>query len=299
MSSAPVGVVAVDPAVPARTRPDVIGRLAAAALRDEATLTPKPGLVDHRGRGAHSDMTVALLLASADALEASIAACASAASVLPLGEDLRAEIGAIGRAGERAMLDATGGVNTHRGALWALGLLAAGFAAAGHDVRRAARFAASLARIDDPAAPPRALSHGARAQLRYGAVGAPGEARAGFPHTVLVALPALRRARTASSGEDGARLDALLSSMATLEDTCLLHRGGPTGLQAVRTGAAAVLASGGSSTRPGRVRFDELDRLCWERRLSAGGSGDVLAATLFVDAVDHHYPREERPSCAS
>jgi triphosphoribosyl-dephospho-CoA synthase len=294
-----VRVVAGYAVAPAWTRPDAVGRLAVDALREEAMLTPKPGLVDRRGRGAHHDMTVSLLLASADALEAPIAACAAAASVLPLGGDLRAEIGAIGRAGERAMLDATGGVNTHRGALWALGLLAAGFAAVGGDVHRVARFAARLAHIDDPAAPPRALSHGARARLRYGAAGAPGEARAGFPHTVAVGLPALRRARAASSDEDGARLDALLSSMATLEDTCLLHRGGPTGLRLVRAGAAAVLAAGGSRTRCGRRRLDELDRLCRERRLSAGGSGDVLAATLFVDAVDHRCPLEERPPCAS
>jgi triphosphoribosyl-dephospho-CoA synthase len=303
---------------PARTplRPDVVGRLAAQSLRAEATLTPKPGLVDRRGGGAHHDMTMALLLTSADALEAPVAACAAAATALPLGPELRAEIGAIGRAGERAMLDATGGVNTHRGALWALGLLAAGVAAAGGDLHGAARFAARLARLDDPAAPRRALSHpshGEQARRRYGAAGAAGEARAGFPHTTTVALPALRRARATVADEEGAdedsaRLDALMSAMATLEDTCLLHRGGPTGLRLVRTGAAAVLAAGGSGTRLGRRRLDTLDRLCRERRLSAGGSGDVLAATLFVDALDlgaldvgaldHAGPGEEHPSCA-
>jgi triphosphoribosyl-dephospho-CoA synthetase len=106
--------------------PGTLGRLAARALRDEATLTPKPGLVDMRGGAPHDDMDVTTLLASADALTLPITSCAEAAASLPLGRDLRAEIGAIGRAGEQRMLGATGGVNTHRGALWVLGLLAAG-----------------------------------------------------------------------------------------------------------------------------------------------------------------------------
>ena len=76
--------------------PGTLGRLAARALRDEATLTPKPGLVDMRGGGSHDDMDVTMLLASADALAVPITRCAEAAASLPLGRDLRAEIGAIG-----------------------------------------------------------------------------------------------------------------------------------------------------------------------------------------------------------
>jgi triphosphoribosyl-dephospho-CoA synthase len=262
-----------------------LGHLAAEALREEALLTPKPGLVDTRGGGAHDDMDVAILLASAAALAAPIAGCAEAAANLPLGRELRAEIGAIGRAGEQRMLQATAGVNTHRGALWALGLLAAGLAVTA-SVDSAAGFAARLAGIDDPTLPARALSHGARAGLRFGARGAIGEAQTGFPHTMHVALPALRVARAAGHGEQTARTDTLLASMATLEDTCLLHRGGPDGLQVVRSGAAAVLRAGGSSTDTGHALFGDLDEQCRRRSLSAGGSGDVLAAALFLDSVD-------------
>jgi triphosphoribosyl-dephospho-CoA synthase len=258
--------------------PALLGRLAGRALREEALHTPKPGLVDRRGGGAHRDMTLPLLLASADALAEPIAACAVAARALPPGRDLRAEIGAIGRAGERRMLEVTGGVNTHRGALWALGLLAAGLAAAG-TVAGAARFAARLAAVDDPAtgrigAP--ALSNGGRARHRYGAAGALGEARGGFPHTVRLALPVLRHA---------GRTDALLASMSRLEDTCLLHRAGPAGLRAVRDGAAAVLHAGGPGTHAGAAALDRLDHLCRRRGLSPGGSGDVLAAAIFLDSA--------------
>ena len=122
----------------------------------------------------------------------------------------------------------------------------------------------------------------ALARKRYHAGGAPGQARAGFPHITRYALPALR------SGPDRtqARLHALLALMAQLDDTCLLHRGGPTGLAAVQAGARAVLRSGGLHTPEGRQRFTDLDRLCAARRLSPGGAGDLLAAALFLDTLD-------------
>jgi triphosphoribosyl-dephospho-CoA synthase len=150
---------------------DAIAELAVGALRAEADLTPKPGLVDRRGSGAHTDMTLAVLHASAEALRPALAECASAAAQLPVGTDLRAAIGEIGRAGERDMLEATSGVNTHRGALWALGLLSAG-AATATSVAAAVDVAARLASIPDPAAvvsPTSALSHGADARRRAGA----------------------------------------------------------------------------------------------------------------------------------
>ena len=268
--------------------PDALGRLATQALRDEAVLTPKPGLVDLRGGGAHDDMDVPMLLASADALERPIARCAEAASALPPGRELRIVIGAVGRAGEQRMLDATGGVNTHRGSLWTLGLLAAGLAAT-DSVEDAARFGARLASISDPVRPA-VPSHGALARRRYGATGALGEARAGFPHTMQVAWPALREARAAGHDAYTARTDALVACMATLDDTCLLHRAGPSGLRVVRDGAAAILRAGGSSTQRGKRLFDELDRVCRRDRLSPGGSGDVLAAALFLDSVTARWP---------
>jgi triphosphoribosyl-dephospho-CoA synthase len=219
-------------------RPDALGRLAAQALRDEAVLTPKPGLVDLRGGGAHDDMDVTMLLASADALERPIARCGQAALALPL--------------------DATS-------------------------------FAARLAGISDPVRPA-VPSHGALACRRYGASGAVGEACMGFPHTMRVAWPALRAARAAGHGVHTARTDALVASMARLDDTCLLHRAGPAGLRIVRDGAAAILRAGGSSTPLGKRLLEQLDRVCRRDRLSPGGSGDVLAATLFMDSVGARPP---------
>ncbi len=273
---------------PAPRAAGAIADLAVTALRSEAALTPKPGLVDGRGSGAHADMTLRTLHDSAEALRTAFAQCASAATRFGLSTDLRAEIGVIGRAGERNMLAATGGVNTHRGALWALGLLCAG-AARGRGLEETVAFAAGLASIPDPAlvaGPPARRSHGALVRLRFGVPGAAGEAQAGFPHVTAHALPRLRAARLAGADEDTARLDALLSLIAHLDDTCLLHRGARRGLRAVQSGAADVLRAGGCRTARGQRRFRRLDALCARRGLSPGGSGDLLSATLFLDALD-------------
>ena len=270
-----------------RLPPKRIATLAVASLRGEALLTPKPGLVDRRGSGSHGDMNLDLLMRSADALHDAFVQCAQAALDLAPGTRLRVRVGRVGRRGEQQMLAATGGVNTHRGALWALGLLAAGVAVGG-GAAEAASFASRLAAIPDLSVPPQGplASNGQRVRRRYGVEGAGGEACAGFPHVMHAALPALRAGRERSADEASARLDALLAVMASLADTCVLHRGGPERLATVQAGAAAVLREGGCATAAGRSRLGELDALMRHRRLSPGGSGDLLAAALFLDSID-------------
>ena len=103
---------------------DRLADLAVDALIDEADLSPKPALVDRRGNGAHTDLHLGLMHASALSLWPAFKEMAEAA--VEIGEvdsTLREAIGRIGREGEQAMLATTNGVNTHRGAIWALGLL--------------------------------------------------------------------------------------------------------------------------------------------------------------------------------
>jgi triphosphoribosyl-dephospho-CoA synthase len=83
----------------------------------------------------------------------------------------------------------------------------------------------------------------------------------------------------------GARLDALLEIMKSLNDTCLLHRGGLAALQTAQTGAAAVLAAGGTATARGWKLLRRLDRDLIALNASPGGSADLLAATLFLDFI--------------
>src|SRR5580693_2626159 len=157
---------------------------AVSSLIEEAELTPKPALVDRRGNGAHHDLDLARMRRSARSLRDGFADIARAAAFERPSLRLREQIGRIGRDMERRMLMATAGSNAHRGAIWALGLLAA--AAAQNSERNAVRnaaAAAALARLPDRFAP-RPLSNGEQVRSRFGATGARGEAQAGFPHAI-------------------------------------------------------------------------------------------------------------------
>jgi triphosphoribosyl-dephospho-CoA synthase len=259
---------------------------AVCALLEEAELTPKPALVDRRGNGAHHDLDLARLRRSAQSLQEGFADIARAAAVEKSPLRQREQIGRIGRDMERRMLTATGGSNAHRGAIWSLGLLVAA-AAQRRSERNAARIAAAaaaLARLPDRFAP-RPLSNGERVRLRFGATGARGEARAAFPHAIGVGLPTLRAARNRGVPEDCARLDALMAIMASLDDTCLLHRGGVVALQTAKAGARAVLAAGGTALPAGMERLHRLHAELMALWASPGGSADLLAVTLFLDRL--------------
>ena len=266
-----------------------LARIAVIALEREARLTPKPGLVDVRGSGAHTDMDLAMILASAETLGSVFAEIAEAASSLPWDVTLREEIGALGRRGESAMLAVTGGVNTHRGALWTLGLLVAGASdAQSYDEQEIASRAAWLAGLPDRFAPRASPSHGQRVQRRYGATGARGEAQTGFPHVLGVALPQLRHGRQPGATDEDRQLDALLAVMSTLPDTCVLYRGGRRGLRLVQHGARRVLAAGGAAHPAGRRELVAFGVELSTARLSPGGSADVLSAAIFLDALGTH-----------
>ena len=161
------------------------------ALIQEAELTPKPGLVDGRGPGIHKDMDLAMLRGSALALRGTFFDSVELAYSAVSRKDLRAGLGVIGRAGEQTMLLATRGINTHRGAIWTLGLLCAGAAILGDGSVCAAAVCAQaggIAQLPDPYAS-RLVSHGWSVRCRYGSRGARGEAEDGFPHLIDVALP--------------------------------------------------------------------------------------------------------------
>jgi triphosphoribosyl-dephospho-CoA synthase len=261
--------------------------LAVDALIDEADLSPKPALVDRRGNGAHTDLHLSLMHASALSLWPAFKAMADAAIEFgEVGLPLREALGRIGRDGEQTMLATTNGVNTHRGAIWALGLLVAAVALECTNTKASAVTlrAARLALLDDRYAP-RPLSHGAQVAQRYGARGAREEAQLGFPAVIQRALPQLKRSRAAGDGEQNARLDALLAIMTNLSDTCVLYRAGEQGLHTMQLGAQAVLDAGGSASLAGRRRLHELDQQLIALNASPGGAADLLAACLFIDRI--------------
>ena len=270
------------------TLAEQLADLAVDALIDEADLSPKPALVDRRGNGAHQDLHLGLMHASALSLWPAFKEMAEAAIALgEIGLPLREALGRIGREGEQAMLATTQGVNTHRGAIWALGLLVAA-AALDPTSRHASALslrAARLALLNDRFAP-QPLSHGAQVAQRYGVRGAREEAQLGFPAVLQRGLPQLHASRAQQHGEQNARLDALLAIMTQLADTCVLYRAGTDGLQAMQLGAQAVLDAGGSASLAGRRRLNELDQQLLALNASPGGAADLLAACLFIDRIE-------------
>jgi triphosphoribosyl-dephospho-CoA synthase len=269
------------------TQPEQLARLAWQALVAEAELTPKPGLVDRRGSGSHTDLSLDRMRSSARTIAPYFAEMAFAAEVAPMDQALRATVAAIGREAEAAMLRTTAGSNAHRGAIWVLGLLAcAASQSADLHAENIARNAGYLARLPDRARP-QIVSHGEVVRSRYGASGARGEAYADFPHVIGAGLPALKAARRTGRSERDSRLIALLQIMSQLDDTCVLYRGGTEAQELVHRGSTQVLEAGGPGTPEGNAALLDLDREFVRRRISPGGSADLLAATLFLNALEH------------
>lgn len=275
--------------LPSSLRDDsaTIGRLAIRALQTELTLHPKPGLVSPIDNGAHDDMNVTTFVRSLLALRCYFAAIAAAGA----REAPFLELQRLGIEAENRMLAATGGINTHRGAIFCLGFLAAAAGwrrARGLDLEGADLAASILALWGEDIAEvgrKAADSHGARAIRRYGARGAREELLDGLPTLLGVAVPALRDALRRTFCPERASIQCLFAIMAHLQDTNLLHRGGPEGLAFVQQAAQRFLDAGGVYARDWRQRALDLHGDCVALHLSPGGAADCLAAAWFVHGL--------------
>ena len=263
------------------------------ALITEATLTPKAGLVDAVHNGGHSDMNLALFLRSADAIAPYLGDCAATGMTFaghPASPAILAAIRPIGLAAEAAMRAATGGVNTHKGAIFAFGLTAAALGK-----RLAEQHAATLA---DVQADVRALcaeilaelrqgdcdSAGKRGYARHGISGARGEAASGFATVSAHALPLYQQELAADGNERRALLAALVALYAANDDSTTLARVGLDGLRAHQHWARTLLADRATLADEARLSdaIAAYARNCAAKRLSAGGSADLLALTAWL-----------------
>jgi triphosphoribosyl-dephospho-CoA synthase len=244
-------------------------------------------LVSHVDAGSHTDMDAGTLRRGATALGPYLSALTEAgAQDCDMGR-----LRVIGIEAEAAMLEATGGINTHRGAIFGLGLLCAAAGAKwSGTVESAAPLGSVVARLwgkEILSAPVTVRSHGLEARRRYGAGGARCQAADGFPGVYGVGLPALRQAAIiAPADAEAVRVHACFSLIAAVEDTNLLHRGGTAGLCFARSTARFFLDRGGVSQRDWRVRARTVHEAFVQRRLSPGGSADLLAMSLFVQALE-------------
>ena len=260
------------------------GALADAAvnsLLDELYTTPKPGLVDLMSCGAHQDMDVPLFEKSAGSLRPYF----HDAVIMGLKGCSMKELRERGLAAENEMFSATGGVNTHKGMVYSMGLLLAGMGKALNQSvpDSAVTFAADLAGQDAERLLAESLSdpktNGGKVLKNYGARGAMGEAAAGFPAAGYCAA----RLRYYSDHAEPESAGALTfcDSMAVLEDTNLLHRGGRAGLDFARAEASRIAALEDYGERIAQLA--ELDGEMIRRNLSPGGSADMLALAYLLE----------------
>jgi len=257
---------------------DAVAARGVTCLDQEVATFPKPGLVSHRDSGSHHDMDAGTFRQSAEAIRPYLAELALAGAKDAGMGRLRV----IGLEAEAAMLVATDGINTHRGAIFGLGLLAA---AAG---RRHAGLDDpdwSLGRIvaeswghDILNGPVLLHSHGQQVRRDYGMGGARVEAAQGFPCVYRIGVPALAAGERLAPGDDeAARVHTFFALLAEVEDTNLVHRGGLDGLASAREMARGFLDWGGvgSAGWRGYALAMHIDFI--RRNLSPGGVADLLA----------------------
>jgi len=267
------------------------------SLLIEVHATPKPGLVDLRNTGSHRDMDVSTFVASARALRPLLGRFFTAgveAADLPAYE-VQERLRPIGLDCERAMFAATGGVNTHKGSIFAFGLLigAAGrvWAATG-ELDSEAVCADVAAIVENIVArelmrPGEARTAGERLFRRHGLTGARGEAASGFASVREGSLPVFERALARGADLDHALRAAFLHLLAHNDDTNIAARGGIDGLVWARSQAEALTAAGGAALPDFVARLEALDDAFIARNLSPGGSADLLAMTWALHRLSH------------
>ena len=258
--------------------PAVIAKKAREAMEREVLLTPKPGLVDAANTGAHNDMSKDTFLRSAAALEPWLQRMAERgrASLEETPQQLLAALRPMGMEAEADMYAVTNGVNTHKGALFSLGLLCAACGRLTAQNRPltadslcalAAEMTAGITQREMHASD----TNGLKVHAAYGAKGVRGEAESGFESVRVLALPQMAR-------ENGPYL-ALLNLIAYVRDTNVLHRAGEEGLHWLQGRAEALFADFSIPA------LEQLDRECIERNISPGGCADLLAIAFFIQSV--------------
>ena len=268
--------------------------LAVRALLYEVCVTPKPGLVDRNNSGSHRDMDLFTFLRSAAALGPYFARCVRIGRDTA-GEEAPATLAALrwpGRLAEGTMSAATGGVNTHKGAIFSLGLVCGALGRLDRDqwgnpervLKETAAMAAGIVgRELAGLSSAEVRTAGQRLYQQYGVTGVRGQAEAGFPTVLDQGLPALRAGLAQGKGPDEAGIAALLVLLARGEDTNMLARGGPAVCQAVSARLRTLLWE---TPCPDREMLIQLDRTFIAQNLSPGGSADLLALCWLLHFLE-------------
>lgn len=286
----------------------LVARFAVRSLHAELVLYPKPGLVSPFDSGSHVDMDATTFMRSLFSLRGYFQKIAAAGAAGAGFESLVA----LGISAEGNMLTATGGVNTHRGAIFCMGMAcaaAARAAACSVTAQRAASADAASGELGPHGNVPIQITpanirttllatwgdalaahchhrehaaHGTTAMHVHGAGGARAELAAGMPSVFDIALPTIEHALSDGRGDRQARIDAFFALMANVEDTNVYHRGGAAGTRLVREAGAAFVARGGTGAADWHACAVQVHEMLVAKHLSPGGVADLLAVAILV-----------------
>ncbi len=269
---------------------DQAAGIATRSLLYELLVTPKPGLVDRANTGAHADMDTFTFAASTAALapffrESTL--CGIAHAHEPSGQAFE-HLRALGMLAEAEMLAVTGGVNTHKGALFSLGILCAvagrlralGQALTAEQLCQQARNMTERILRGEMVSnlPVQQQTAGQRVFSATKLSGARGEAAAGFPSVLHHALPVLREKLGEGLSINDAGVYALLALMCVAEDSNVVHRSSLVRRKQMMRAARDILRE--SPLRIDSVR--RLDQELMDEHISPGGAADLLAVTFFL-----------------
>ena len=269
-----------------------ISALATQCLIEEARTTPKPGLVDGRNSGSHTDMNIVTFIKSANALAPYFYNC------VKLGQETRdlspdevfKKLRKEGLSAEKLMYDATGGVNTHKGAIYSLGIICGAvgrlwtsekpIAETGKILFMCAELVGKstkedFEKIDSSTA-------GGRLFLKYGLRGIRGEVADGFPSVTKLSLPVYEEALKKGMSSNEAGVLALIHLISNVDDTNLYSRGGKDAMEYAKNSARELLTK---SPCPAREEIEDMDDKFIEKNLSPGGCADLLAVTYFLREI--------------
>lgn len=259
--------------VPSSTIPYIIAHLATRALQAELDTTPKPGLVDKRDNGAHRDMDHALMLRSIRALHPYFIRLAQLGCSSP--QPPHDDIVRIGIEAERAMFEATGGVNTYKGALFSMGLavVAAGGAALCHNTNAMSSSIAALA----SRFPVTKGTHGSEAKTKACLKGALDNARDGYRMLFEAWLPFYETC--VESADPYALHKTLLRIMCDLDDTNIVYRTSLATMLQVKEESKQLLQSFSI------MGLETMNSKFMRCNISPGGSADMLSLVVFLYSV--------------
>ena len=272
-------------------------RLACQALLYEVAITPKPGLVDRENSGSHRDMDFFTFQASAAALQPYFAQCVRIGRQGGAPEETLRALRLPGKLAEAEMRRATVGVNTHKGAIFSMGILCGALGRLDREswgnpdriLDECAAMAKGIVSEDyRDLTPETAKTAGQKLYLRYGITGVRGQAEAGFPAVREAGLPTLEAALAAGKNINEASCAALLALLVHTADTNMIHRGGFDGMQQATLEVREILDR---ENFPSRETLESLDKRFIEKNLSPGGSADLLALTLLLFFLKEHPQR--------